>query len=97
VAGLVLIAAAGVLSACGAKTEDLRYREAREMPALQVPPDLDRPRETALMKIPPPSPDATPDSTSGATSGSPLDSGPSSTGAAADGDMGRPPNLLPNE
>jgi len=90
---LVLIAAAGVLSACGAKTEDPRYREAREMPVLQVPPDLDRPRETALMKIPPPSPDATPDS----TSGSQPDSGPSSTGAAADGDMGRPPNLLPNE
>ena len=88
-AGLVLIAAAGVLAACGTKTEDLRYREAREMPALQVPPDLDRPRETALMKIPQPSPSTIPNSTS--------DSGPSSTGAAEDGDMGRPPNLLSSE
>ena len=88
-AGLVLIAAAGVLAACGTKTEDLRYREAREMPALQVPPDLDRPPETALMKIPQQSPDAIPNSTPGST--------PDSTGAAEDGDMGRPPNLLSSE
>jgi len=88
-AGLVLIATAGVLAACGAKTEDLRYREAREMPALQVPPDLDRPPETALMKIPQQSPDAIRNSTPGST--------PDSTGAAEDGDMGRPPNLLPSE
>lgn len=89
----VLIAAAGVLAACGAKTEDLRYREAREMPALQVPPDLDRPRETSLMKIPQPSPDAIPNSTPGSTS----DSGADSTGAAGEGDMARPPNLLSSE
>jgi len=83
------MAATVVLAACGAKTEDPRYREAREMPALQVPPDLDRPRETALMKIPQRLPDATPKTRS--------DSGPDSSGAAEDGDMGRPPNLLSSE
>ena len=79
-AGLVLIAAAGVLAACGAKTEDLRYREAREMPALQVPPDLDRPPETALMKIPQQSPDAIPDSTPGSVA-SPRRTAVTSTGS----------------
>jgi len=41
------------------------------------------------MKIPQPSPDAIPNSTS--------HSGPDSTAAAEDGDLGHPPNLLPSE
>lgn len=79
---LALIAVAGLLAACGAKTEDLRYRDARELSALQVPPDLDRPREAAQMKIPQQPPEAKPGPT------------PDSAAVTADGDMGRPPNLL---
>ena len=79
---MALIAVAGLLAACGAKTEDLRYREARELPALQVPPDLDRPRESTQMKIPQHPP------------GAPASPTPDSAAVGTDGDMGHPPNLL---
>ena len=102
-AGLVLAAALvavlGGLAACGAKTEDLRYREARELPALRVPPDLDRPRETALMKIPPRPSDAKPDSAPVSAPVSDAVSEPVSKPAssATDGDLSRPPNILTSQ